>query len=889
MVDKNGKLILLDNIKGKFARTTPRIFDASGAPTTIKGAIMQLETFDMDKDGFTDIVVTDDSGELSILYGGTDGSGTRFTKKVLATDLGLRLTTSSVIQGGAMYWDGLPQITAPDQADYLAESKALQGTDGTALSGADQKRLLDSKLYYTTATSKTVTGPEASELRFRAGVGDDPENPGQSNTALIDKLKQNIADIKDAAAQDSINTDALNSATVDTSKSYLRSEFLDAKNVVVSKTYNDKNGGTLQSGDRVAITVSLTNTGTQTLTNVAYLDSNEANVFQETDTPTYTRINGAGKIFTGALNPMVQGEFDYQFDGFSIAPKETVKITYEMKANALAFGKFRVGLLETDDEFGDVAMNANGLCGEAEVIWKTVDPRPRSYERITKEGTSPTGSTSQLQGRFTDFNHNGQPDYIDLISGSGDNYSLSSSSWDATKNGILVFREAVDTSGSISGGNIEVGRIITDSKKGFVQQNSVSEPNDTPVLAPATLVNGSKNGDTFGAGTASAGTGETLGVCGGDGYTTTNITLSGWQQTMKESEATNLSGNFKLYAAGSKTAAGGQSIGCAVSFNETSNPTWSNTNGTTGIGWKILTKATFTHYALAAQNVDIRKTEAGIPDASEPSGNPFLVRNGDGTIDISGLSRSNVDAINNGIDTLVRGLGCGFGGGSCLSLPLNWAPLAPGSAPVAYGFPLAPLTPFSGIPAYSSITWCGTHPGTWPPCPIGAGGIYGYAPGPFRLFVTPTITGAIGTAMCFGDNLASGFLPPPGASPFIPGGNCIVAAAPLLGCKDDGSDGDVTTLGGAATSGDGFINAGACRANPDAVVANSENKSLIQSYLSGNSSVAAKINANAAKSGGFGFPKTPLLGIGTAGGNPSGDKDFNISIDTKALTSLNLG
>lgn len=345
---------------------------------------------------------------------------------------------------------------------------------------------------------------------------------------------------------------------------------------------------------------------------------------------------------------------------------------------------------------------------------------------------------------------------------------------------------------------------------------------------------------------------------------------------MKESEATNLTGNFTLFAIGSKVGSLGTSTECAITFNENSKPTWSATKGTTGIGWKILTKATFTHFALAAQNVDIRKTNVGLPDNAEPASNPFLVRNSDGSIDISGLSSSNVDAINNGIDTIVRGLGCGFGGGSCLSLPLNWAPLAPGSAPVAFGFPLAPLTPYSGIPAFSAVTWCGTTPGVWPPCSVGAGGMYGYAPGPFRLFITPTITGAIGTAMCFGDNLGNGFQPPPGWSPFIPGGGCIVAAKPLIGCKDDGSDGDVTTLGGGAETGDGFINAGACRTNPEVVVANSENKSLIQSYLSGNSSAAAKINANAARSGGLGVPRTPLLGIGTAGNSSSSNSDFSM-------------
>lgn len=39
------------------------------------------------------------------------------------------------------------------------------------------------------------------------------------------------------------------------------------------------------------------------------------------------------------------------------------------------------------------------------------------------------------------------------------------------------------------------------------------------------------------------------------------------------------------------------------------------------------------------------------------------------------------------------GLACGFGGGSCMSFPINWAPLAPGSQPVAFGTPLGLLSP----------------------------------------------------------------------------------------------------------------------------------------------------------------------------------------------------
>ena len=76
-----------------------------------------------------------------------------------------------------------------------------------------------------------------------------------------------------------------------------------------------------------------------------------------------------------------------------------------------------------------------------------------------------------------------------------------------------------------------------------------------------------------------------------------------------------------------------------------------------------------------------------------------------GTIDLSGMSEANVDAINSKIDDIVKGLGCGFGGGSCLSLPMNWAPLAPGGSPVVFGYPTGPFTVDTGRPVFSSMNY----------------------------------------------------------------------------------------------------------------------------------------------------------------------------------------
>ena len=234
---------------------------------------------------------------------------------------------------------------------------------------------------------------------------------------------------------------------------------------------------------------------------------------------------------------------------------------------------------------------------------------------------------------------------------------------------------------------------------------------------------------------------------------------------------------------------------------------------------------------MAGTQTDIVNTAAGIPDTEEPRGGDTISfsRNGgiQGTVDLSGMSNENVDKINSGIDTIVQGLGCGFGGGSCLALPMNWAPLAPGSAPVILGTPISPLTVDTGRPVFLTMNFrkigkfCIPMPypaaSDGPGCiPVSsAGGSLGtWSPlNTFRFFVTPTLTGSVGIAACFGGPAkAVGNVPPKAVSPLVPGGNCIVAAKPLNACTDDGSDGNIADLGTLGASG--TINAGACR-NPN--------------------------------------------------------------------------
>lgn len=100
---------------------------------------------------------------------------------------------------------------------------------------------------------------------------------------------------------------------------------------------------------------------------------------------------------------------------------------------------------------------------------------------------------------------------------------------------------------------------------------------------------------------------------------------------------------------------------------------------------------------------------------------------GNGNILDIGLSDRSITEITDIAQNLADGLSCGFGGGSCMSFPLNWAPLAPGSVPSIFGMPLGKLTPSTGIPIFSALTgipiygpWgCFPIPAIYPASPIG--------------------------------------------------------------------------------------------------------------------------------------------------------------------------
>ena len=169
----------------------------------------------------------------------------------------------------------------------------------------------------------------------------------------------------------------------------------------------------------------------------------------------------------------------------------------------------------------------------------------------------------------------------------------------------------------------------------------------------------------------------------------------------------------------------------------------------------------------------------------------------------------NIDHVITWVDNIIQWLSCGFGWGGCIATPLNWAPLAPGWDPTLFGSPIWDgLKIDEWLPVFSALTWmqygpiCG--PAVWPISPLSEwcsgqwawGQMWVDSPSNFfRLFVTPTLTGWMWVAACFGwPARVAGYSNMPWLHPLMPGGNCIVTAMPLASCSSDGSNWDPSSV-----------------------------------------------------------------------------------------------
>lgn len=265
-------------------------------------------------------------------------------------------------------------------------------------------------------------------------------------------------------------------------------------------------------------------------------------------------------------------------------------------------------------------------------LWKSTTPHPRSFLKTTRTFTKSEGDAGGLAGKFIDMNANGQPDYIDVLSATVPTADLADmkkyyydlngggTSYDASKFGILLFRELTDqVNGTVNSGNVEIARLVANAQNDNLMRSAEPETGDVTVPVSASAVNStySESAKTLTAGAQASTASASLPECGTVGYkTVTAPEAIGWKQT---ADAPN--GQLEIFfSAGTHSKDGGKTTEpCRMAFSSSSNPKWGSSK-VIGEGWKILTKYTYNAYVLAAKTADYRNSSSNVPDDYDKKG-----------------------------------------------------------------------------------------------------------------------------------------------------------------------------------------------------------------------------------------------------------------------------
>ncbi len=862
MVDQKWKLILLQNNDWKFIR-----FDIHDKVWLV-WKIQQLEVFDMDRDWKDDIITVDDSSELNILYWAWQKNIIYFERKLVDNTLWLKINEKSIDSWWAIFFDWLEQLGQPSelQKKYYEESLKLFETadkeEEKDIWSENYEKMINNLIYYQYqySTQKESYSQEEKKTVILNSVGtDDNWSPDSTLSSKIYDLQNEIVDLNATWMTDVSNFDTTN---IEWFKTFLRSEYAYNKWIKIEKKYIWKSGNSLKSWDKVKITLDITNTTNNKMDNVIYLDSNK-NIFSKEDI-TYFEFTQNNKTTKKQLQELTDWDFEYIFEDFSLNPWEKINISYELTVPLVAFGKITVGLLDSSDPYWEIALNPNNECNATQIIWKNTNINKRWYSRFTKDFKDNSQIPAELRKNTIDNNVSWDPDYLDLLSWDGDLNSLSSDKYNSTTNWVLLFK-------TLPWWNIHVK----------VARLNGTEDIDSTTIKPSIIIweeNPARTKLTFWKSIST----DSLPICNEKIWTPSFVYIE-------------------------------QSLTWLWYMTWVIDNWWSRCLFNNNDSYSVLTKYTYSNLVLKWYNID-QNTNL-MPDREDiPWSKLFSFDPSSWNALGSWLNNINIWAIESQMDDIIKWLGCWFGWWSCIAMPLNWAPLAPGSSPTIFGFPLTPnlMQPSAWLPAFSMLTWsiwpyCFPIPSVWPWSPLSmppcSGILWAWwmlwatsVTNQFRIYVTPTITWAVWVALCFGwPSMSMWMIPPQAVSPLVPWWNCIVAAKPLIWCSDDWSDWNPSSIWAIPYSNfawgwwNSFINANSCNKNVTKPSLTSETKRNIEYYIKWDKSVAKNIlKDTATQHWWLNSSSWPLLNIWW---QESWEWlwSLDIGIDTSALANFDFG
>ncbi len=361
-LSKDGWFILINNSNRRFSRLNITLLDWSSLPQNIS----QFHTYDMDADGYDDIIYISASWELAVLYGTvTAGS---FSKKILDPTLGITLSSTSTSVWGAIKATNTPQIQWPL---WVSPPTSVEFDDS----------MLNDEVYY---QYTHWVAPYSTEV--------------------------------DANTLGSSFTDITNGATGDRTDTYIRSQYATAYGLNIEKVYTNITHPTLSPGDHIQAHISIRNTTASTIKDIEYLDT-LPKIFSVESTQKYS-VRIWNTSIDRPFEPITSGEYDIHFTWRDLAPGETMDILYDMIALPASYGEMIVGDLEKGtvgaDIYGDVGFKTSTTCGASMLVWVS-GPGIRDFIKWTHNFGSPN-LPDGLEAKLIDSNNNQIPDSIENMS-----------------------------------------------------------------------------------------------------------------------------------------------------------------------------------------------------------------------------------------------------------------------------------------------------------------------------------------------------------------------------------------------------------------------------------------------------------------------------------------
>lgn len=385
-VNRHWKPFILKNTNKDFVRVPlENIFN-------LWWAVIKSKSFDMDGDNIDDIFTLDDSWEINIFYW---NSSYNFTKKTIWSWYWIKLDKQSRNDLAYIYFDSLHQLDqlwVPSDNVEINEDRLdnLIFTNIPYISSSWSLNTQKDKQNNLLASVPNLTSPEIAWWI------------SETNKALLNFTNNN---------ENYLNYTWVWNSSENTT--FIKSEYWESVWIKTNKIFNDENGWFLVSWDLIKVDVSVKNTSTSTLKNLAYIDNIPELFVLVKDSLV---INNTGAI---QKNPPLW--FDLLVNGFSLNPNQELNLTYYIKTLAIKHSFIQVWLFEDwevwDDQFWDIILKKNEEnCSENTRIYRSISNR--GYQEWIRTPTCDSWKSklpSELDKNSIDINNNWVPDYIDLL------------------------------------------------------------------------------------------------------------------------------------------------------------------------------------------------------------------------------------------------------------------------------------------------------------------------------------------------------------------------------------------------------------------------------------------------------------------------------------------